>query len=378
MTHWFGFGRNRIRHVWGWAIVGIVLLGACSAPASVQPVVKIGLVAPFEGPQRAMAYDELFASKVAIGQFNQLHRKSGGPLVELVALNDDGQSERSKQVAREMVVDPAIVGVIGPWDLASAETAAMTYREGGLAVVYPGPGLPQTDVSGEVVLLNLSATSAEIGAQAAEYAAQVATTPRVAVVRDENSGSDVQADAFVAALEDLGLPLAANLTFGAEPAAFALSVKALDPDVLFLSGDSAQIIRAVTALDETGVDAVCLVGPELDRFDLVQIAGLVAAKLMVVALAPSSHDLGQDNEFVEAFRTVAGKPPSTQAVLAFDAANVLLEAVANVAESSQVTRSSVAAHLRGAGSFSGVSGLLTFDANGNRLDPPLWVRGLDL
>ena len=377
MTYWFGLARNRIRCVLAWAIVGLMLCSACSSPAGVIPVVKIGLVAPFEGPQRAMAYDALFASKLAVGQFNELQRTAGGPLVELVALNDDGQPARSKQVAREMVVDPAIVGVIGPWDPASAETVAATYGEGGLAVVYPGPGFPQVDAPGEFVLLRLSATNAQIGARAAEYAAQVVAAPRVVVVRDENPVSDVQADAFVAALEELGVPLAASLSPATDPVAFALNVEALEPDVLFLSGESEEIIRAVTALDEAGVDAVCVVGPELDRFDLVQIARHAAAKLTVVALGPSWHELGQHKEFVDAFRTIAGKPPSTQAVLAFDAANVLLKAVAGVAETANVTRSSVSAYLQGAESFSGITGAWTFDGNGNRLDPPLWVRGLE-
>ncbi len=73
-----------------------------------------------------MAYDALFATKLALRRFNEQQRNAGGPLVELVALNDDGQAIRSRQVAQEMAVDPAIVGVIGPWSAEAAAGAGMT------------------------------------------------------------------------------------------------------------------------------------------------------------------------------------------------------------------------------------------------------------
>ncbi len=45
-----------------------------------------------------MAYDRYFATKLALRRFNEQQRNAGGPLVELWALNDDGQAIRSRQV----------------------------------------------------------------------------------------------------------------------------------------------------------------------------------------------------------------------------------------------------------------------------------------
>ncbi len=53
---------------------------------------------------------------------------------------------------QEMAVDPAIVGVIGPWSAEAAAAAAKTYREANLPVVYPGLGLGQLDTTGEINL----------------------------------------------------------------------------------------------------------------------------------------------------------------------------------------------------------------------------------
>ena len=138
------YSRNGIIRLWMitavfTVVVTLLLLSACSMPRNVLPVVKIGLVASFEGPQRTMAYDTLLAVKLAIEHHNDISR-ANGPLVELVALNDDGQSEDSKQQALQMVADPAILGVIGPWMAHSAAAGNDIYREARLAVVYPVTG----------------------------------------------------------------------------------------------------------------------------------------------------------------------------------------------------------------------------------------------
>ena len=125
--------------VWLSVAAIVVLAASCSFPGSVRSVVKIGLVAPFEGPQRNMAYDLLSAARLAMQRHN-LEAGSNEPLVELVALNDDGRANESRQQAREMAVDPDIVGVVGPWSTDAALSAMGTYRAAGLAVVLPDVG----------------------------------------------------------------------------------------------------------------------------------------------------------------------------------------------------------------------------------------------
>lgn len=358
-------------------VVGVWLCSACSTPGSVLPVVKIGLVAPFEGPQRAMAYDALFATKLALRRFNEQQRNAGGPLVELVALNDDGQAIRSRQVAQEMAVDPAIVGVIGPWSAEAAAAAAKTYREANLPVVYPGLGLGQLDTTGESTYLNVCATDAEVGAKAAEYVAQQGPSQRIVVVAPDGASGNQRAVTFVETLDRLGVPIVASVTFGVDLIEIAESVQTLNPDVIFFSGQADEIIGTVAALGEAGVNALCLVGPELDRIDLMQVAGPATATMAVVALAPSWRDLGENHAFVATFLATANKPPGTQAILAYDAANVLLETIAEVSVDSRPTRENILARLQSADGFPGLTGDLRFDVYGNRVDAPLWIRALD-
>lgn len=118
------------------AVVASLSLNSCSMPRNVLPVVKIGMVAPFEGPQRTEAYDALSTVKAAIQDYNDANRESG-PMVELVALNDNGWVEEARRQALQMAADPAILGVIGPWSAESAAAGNDVYVDAGLAVVYP-------------------------------------------------------------------------------------------------------------------------------------------------------------------------------------------------------------------------------------------------
>jgi hypothetical protein len=121
------------------AIVVVVLPAVRGvAPGQVLPMVKVGLVAPFEGAQRTMAYDALFAVKLAIERYNEQVRHTGGPLVELVSLDDGGRPENSRQQAQEMAVDPVVLGVVGPWSVETASSSIPVFQHARLGVVLPG------------------------------------------------------------------------------------------------------------------------------------------------------------------------------------------------------------------------------------------------
>ena len=53
----------------------LLLLLGC---ASVRPVIKIGLVAPFEGRDRAIGYDAVYAARLAVRQANAQVTQHGG------------------------------------------------------------------------------------------------------------------------------------------------------------------------------------------------------------------------------------------------------------------------------------------------------------
>ncbi|NTU63988.1 MAG: ABC transporter substrate-binding protein [Chloroflexi bacterium] len=109
-----------------------LLLAACTA--STPPVVKIGLVAPFEGRYRHVGYEAIYAARLAIREINA---RGGidGQRIELVALDDRGEPEQAITAARQLVLDPQVVAVIGHLRPDSSDAAMKVYCEAGLPVI---------------------------------------------------------------------------------------------------------------------------------------------------------------------------------------------------------------------------------------------------
>ena len=100
-------------------------------------MIKIGLVAPFEGRYRSLGYEVLYAVKWAVRQRNQAGGVAGY-MVELVALDDGDDPASSAFQARKFDVDADVMGVVGPFSEATVAAAAPVYHELGLAMVFTG------------------------------------------------------------------------------------------------------------------------------------------------------------------------------------------------------------------------------------------------
>jgi ABC-type branched-subunit amino acid transport system substrate-binding protein len=97
-----------------------------------RPVTKLGLVAPFEGRQRAVGYEALYAVKLALRERNAAGGVAGW-LVELVALNAETDEQRLEQ-ARVLIVDADVTAVLVWSDATNRDRIQAYYRQLGLPV----------------------------------------------------------------------------------------------------------------------------------------------------------------------------------------------------------------------------------------------------
>lgn len=134
---------NRSRHITVQAnnittlfIVFCLFLPGCAFPGSTKPVIKVGLIAPFEGEHRSDGYQRLYGVKLALQEVN-LAGGVAGYKIELVALNDYANMEEAISQAQELVVDSDIRAIVGQWDPTLFNASAPIYMAAKLAVVEP-------------------------------------------------------------------------------------------------------------------------------------------------------------------------------------------------------------------------------------------------
>jgi ABC-type branched-subunit amino acid transport system substrate-binding protein len=117
-----------------WALLLIVALAGCR---SVDPVVKVGLVAPFEGRDRAIGYDAIYSARLAVREINEAGGINGSRLA-LVALDDGGDEDLARQAAATLARDPTVVAVVGHFLPETTAAAVDVYANAGLPLLAAG------------------------------------------------------------------------------------------------------------------------------------------------------------------------------------------------------------------------------------------------
>ena len=355
----------------GWLCVSLLLaVGGCIVPGSTKPIVKVGLVAPFEGLYRPLGYKVLYAVKLAIRERNA----SGGVagyMVELVALNDDNEPTIAAQRAREMAVDPDVVGVIGHFSSPTTLTVLEEYRRAGLALVTSAAVANAVTDSGYPNVYRLCARNDRLGQEAARYAVTELGAERLAILRDQED----LAEAFVLAAANLGATVVSDV--GADQVDWPVQISAQDPDLVFFTGDVVEGFGLIVQARQKGVDAPLMGGGDWGSPELMQIGGLAVEGTLYMTSAPALEEIGGADEFVASYEALAGQPPGPQAIMAYDATSVLLEAISRaIVAEGKPSRVAVTAQLAEI-HFEGLTGPISFDARGDRLDPVIYIHRVE-
>ena len=123
----------------------LLFVSACAMPGDAAPILKIGLIAPFEGAGRPLGYAVLPAVKAAVAEANA-SGELGRYRVSVVAFNDDLHGPTAAAQAQALALDPEVLAVMGPWSAETAAAAAPILAEAGIPVLtaadtpIPRPG----------------------------------------------------------------------------------------------------------------------------------------------------------------------------------------------------------------------------------------------
>ncbi len=116
----------------------LVLLVSCAMPGDAAPVVKVGLIAPFEGLGRPLGYALLSEVRAAVAEANA-SGAFGRYRVALIALNDDLDPPTAARQAQALAQDDDVLAVIGPFDQATAAAAAPILSAAGIPTLVFAP-----------------------------------------------------------------------------------------------------------------------------------------------------------------------------------------------------------------------------------------------
>ncbi|MBI2846168.1 MAG: branched-chain amino acid ABC transporter substrate-binding protein [Chloroflexi bacterium] len=341
-----------------WSILLSILLLGCSFQVT-PPLLKIGVVAPFEGQYRSIGYDVLWAVKLAVGEINAAGGVAGYR-VELVALNDDGDPQEASQRAQELAMDPNVLGVLGHFREETTLASLEFYHQAGLALIAPAVPALELTRPGYEEIFRLGADEVVLAHDIVEFVAATSDVRRIAIVA-ENHPRPVQEVAAAQGIELQGF---------ISPQEFLNEAGNRRFDFIFFGGSDTSAADFLLALQELSNPPQMLGGENLNTPQLLVWAG-EAAEGTIYA---TSTLVIKDPDFVAGYRALAGGDPGPWAGMAYDGAKILLRAIeeAIVAEGAP-SREGVVRAMQDLEPYAGLTGNIAFDSQGNQIDPPVHI-----
>ena len=379
--------RTVLRRVWNqsakvvFTLGAVALLAACQStsstsarPAGECVPVSLAFAGPLTGSPSANGIPPHDGAQLAVNQYNESHADCP---IELVAFDTQGDKLIAASVAKKIVDDPRIVGVVGP--VLSSETEVMmpVFDAGGLPMVSGSATNPGLADHGWRTFHRVIGNDAAQGPAAAAYIDERMGAKRVAVVDDGELYGKTLADITAQNLADRGVTVALRTTIDPDAPTNDVAVaaaKAAGVDTVYFGGLGASGGRLLKQLREAKIDAAFVGGDGLYSADFVDIAGADTTNAIVTCPCVNSSRPGDDAQtaFFNAFQAAYGLAPSFYSAEYSDAASLLIDAVA----SGRTTRDGVEDWLTSA-DVAGLTKQIGFDDRGEVKSSTIFVFKVD-
>jgi branched-chain amino acid transport system substrate-binding protein len=374
-----------------WRIVTLVMvaavtLAACGSDAEEgggdeRKVATIGVIVPLVAGSTSFGIGIRNSVDLAIRQANEANRVPGWRL-ELAAEDDSSKPEVGSAAANKLASDSDVVGVVGTFNSSVAQQTIPILDRANIVQVSPGntndtltrgkdfatsPVRPNKNYFRTATLDSLQ------GGFAADYAYDDGGFRNVLLVHDGKTYGKGLAESFQARFTSKGGTVTGDVRVIAEDttdySGDVTSIAAANPALIFYGGEYAAAARFTTELKKQGVTAPLMGGDGIVDPSYIENAKEAANGDYGTSIGAPAEQLPKGQGFLDAYQAAAYRdPPSAQGALAYDAANVIINALAQVlADRDSIddeTRRAVIAAVQ-ATDIEGVTGKVAFDQFGD-------------
>lgn len=346
-----------------WVVtLALALIGA-PALAQAQQVIKIAAGVPLTGPLAKQGQEVANAVKLAAEEWN----KQGGVLgkkIEVVEADDQGNPQVGVSAAEKVAADSAIMGAV--WGITSVTCIPVSevLERVNLVLISPGCTNPKVTDRGLKNTNRVCARDDAQGPAGAIFAVQELKAKKIAIFDDGTTGPKGVADEVEKTAKKLGAtPLRYVIRSGDKDFRAILATLPKDVNVIYASLWAPDAALIAKQLADVGLN-VRMIGPDgqYEPVDYIQASGGAAEGNYVTFLAPDLKKVPTAAAFVKAFEAKYG-PVSSYGPLAYEAANIILEAIKKVGKAD---RAAVRDAVRATKNYKGILGVpISFDDKGD-------------
>ncbi|MBB2902905.1 branched-chain amino acid transport system substrate-binding protein [Kineococcus radiotolerans] len=341
--------------------------GSSSGSSSCPADVSIGFFGALTGPNANLGVNEQNGVKLAVDQHNA---ESGACQVTVTPYDSQGDQNQAQGLAQQVVGDENVLGIVGPAFSGESKVADPIFDEAGIVGISPSATNPALAENGWKTFFRVLGNDASQGPAAAAYISDTLGKQKVYVIDDATEYGKGLADIV---RESLGAKAVKNNTIQTGQTDFSAvvaDVQASGADAVFFGGYYPEGGLLLKQLRESGLsaDKLAFVTDDGAKDEgLITAAGAAAAEgaLMTCPCLPPDKAGGT---FVADYTEAYGTAPATYSAEAFDAANILLDGIAE----GNVTREDLLAYVK---SYDkpGVTKQLKFDEKGEPSEVSVWA-----
>ncbi|MFH1345536.1 MAG: ABC transporter substrate-binding protein [Pseudomonadota bacterium] len=317
-----------------------LLLVAAMSAAHAQETIKIGGLLETSGPIASLGQPGLDGAMLAVEQINA-KGGIGGKKLELVNLNTEGDNTKAVTAAKRLLEQNDVVALVGPMNSGSSyaiidtvqkASTAMISNGGSRGIVLPPQDKkwiflsPLTDVLVQSVMMadmkrrgvkNIALLNADspFGTSGREQLEKNAASFGITIVAQQAYGNDDK-------------DMTPQLT----------KIRSANPDAVVIWATGPGQAIGVKNYRQLGLTAPLYLSHAANDFNFLRLAGgaaddilIPSSKIYVIdSLKESDPQKTGLSSFVRDYQAKYGKPPATFAGNAYDAVNMIAEAIRKV------------------------------------------------
>ncbi|HEX2040475.1 MAG TPA: branched-chain amino acid ABC transporter substrate-binding protein [Acidimicrobiales bacterium] len=341
--------------------------------------VKIGLIAPLSGSLSALGLGMRNSADLAIKQANEEGKVEGWRIV-FQPEDDTAKADVGAQVATKLASDSQVAAVIGTLNSSVALQVQPILSRANIAMISPantGTALTMgDDPSAKKRPYNnyfrVCTNDAVQGPFAADYAYDTLGARTAVLIHDKKAYGQGLTQEFQKRFTSKGGRVLATETINPGDQDFSAvvsKIRPLNPAVVYYGGEYPEAAPLSNQLKQGGVKAPLMGGDGIYDATYIQNAGPSAEGDLATSVGAPPEKLDSAKQFIEDYQAAKySEAYSAYGPQAYDAANVIIEALAKVLEDKETiddaTRQEIVEAIQDT-NLKGVTGDVTFDEFGD-------------
>ena len=335
-------------------LVAVLIFLFLSGVSFAGGVIKIGFFAPLTGFAAADGASAKHGAMLAVEKINS----NGGILgkkIKLIVYDDAVSSQQAVAIARKLIQEDRVVGVVSGSYSTPTRAAAPIYQRFRIPLVVAYATHPDITKAGDYIFRVGFLASVE-GRTGGYVATRMLHAKRIAVLTMDNDFGKALSKGFINEAKKEGSKIVANLSFALgekDMTPFLTKIKALNPDLIYCTGYYSEGALTVKQAKALGIKAQLLGQEGFDSPMFLKIAGKAANGTIITT------DLNRDSKrpivkwFISTYRKQFKMEPDMVGASSFDAVYVLAEAIKEAGSTNPAKIRDALAHIK---DFNGVTG----------------------